>query len=247
LLFINNYRKAGWWKFMSAQQDIPERLFDEWPDRYDAWFETPIGTLVKKYESALLIDLLQPEAGELILDVGCGTGIFTCDILACGAHVVGLDISSPMLRQAAQKAKGYFFRTVAGDMISLPFGRECFDRVFSMTALEFVEDGQASVRELLRVAKKGGTVVVTTLNSLSPWAVRRKQKAQQGHRLFQNMIFRSPDELRALGDTVAEVKTAIHFQKDEIPAMAPEIEMAGQKGNLSTGAFLAARWVKPSN
>jgi ubiquinone/menaquinone biosynthesis C-methylase UbiE len=232
---------------MSAQQDIPGKLFDEWPDRYDAWFETPIGALVKKYESALLIDLLQPESGELILDVGCGTGVFTCDILARGTHAIGLDISSPMLRQSAQKAKGYSFQAVAGDMISLPFGRECFDRVFSMTALEFVEDGQAAVRELLRVAKKGGTVVVTTLNSLSPWAVRRKQKAQQGHRLFQNMIFRSPDELRALGGSTAEVKTAIHFQKDENPIRACEIEMEGKKGNLNTGAFLAARWVKPSN
>jgi ubiquinone/menaquinone biosynthesis C-methylase UbiE len=232
---------------MSAQQDIPGRLFDEWPDRYDAWFATPIGARVKKYESALLIDLLQPEAGELILDVGCGTGVFTCDILARGVQVIGLDISSPMLRQASQKAKGYSFQAVAGDMISLPFGRECFDRVFSMTALEFVADGQAAVRELSRVAKKGGTVVVTTLNSLSPWAVRRKQKAQKGHRLFQNMIFRSPNELRALGETAAEVKTAIHFQKDEILDRVSEIEIEGQKRNLSTGAFLAARWVKPSN
>ena len=232
---------------MSGQQDIPERLFDDWPARYDAWFETQIGALVKRYESALLMDLLRPEVGELILDVGCGTGVFTCDILARGARVIGLDISSPMLQQAAKKAKGYSFQAVAGDMISLPFGRECFDRVFSMTALEFIEDGQAAVRELLRVAKKGGTVVVTTLNSLSPWAVRRRQKAQQGHRLFQSMIFRSPDELRALGGTTAEVRTAIHFQKDEHPLRASEVEMEGQKKNLNTGAFLAARWVKPSN
>lgn len=232
---------------MSAQQDIPGRLFDEWPDRYDAWFETPIGALARKYESALLSDLLRPQVGELILDVGCGTGMFTCDILARGARVIGLDISSPMLRQGAQKAKGYSFQAVAGDMISLPFGRECFDRVLSMTALEFVEDGQAAVRELMRVAKKGGTVVVTTLNSLSPWAFRRRQKAQQGHRLFQNMTFRSPDELRALGSTAADVKTAIHFQKDENPLRASEIELEGQKENLNTGAFLAARWVKSLN
>jgi hypothetical protein len=61
------------------------------------------------------------------------------------------------------------------------------------------------------------------------------------------MIFRSPDELRALGGSTAEVKTAIHFQKDENPIRACEIEMEGKKGNLNTGAFLAARWVKPSN
>ena len=89
---------------MSSQQDTPGRLFDAWPDRYDAWFKTPIGALVKRYESELLIDFLNPAAGELILDVGCGTGVFTRDILSRGTRVIGLDISSPMLMRARQKA-----------------------------------------------------------------------------------------------------------------------------------------------
>jgi ubiquinone/menaquinone biosynthesis C-methylase UbiE len=230
---------------MSVQRDTPGKLFDEWPDPYDKWFETPVGALVRRYEGELLSEFLKPQAGELILDVGCGTGVFTCDVLSRGPRVVGLDISRPMLRRADQKAKGYPFQAVAGDMMSLPFAGECFDRVFSMTALEFIEDGQAAVRELFRVTKKRGTIVVTTLNSLSPWAARRKLKAEKGHRLFQNMIFRSPDEMRALACVDAEVKTAIHFQKDEDPAKASEIELAGQKGSLATGAFLAARWIKP--
>jgi ubiquinone/menaquinone biosynthesis C-methylase UbiE len=230
---------------MFVQHDTPERLFDEWPDRYDQWFETPVGSLVKRYESRLLIDFLKPGIGELILDVGCGTGVFTRDILARGSRVIGLDISRPMLLRAGQKARGYSFQAVAGDMMSLPFAGERFDKVVSMTALEFIEDGQAAVGELFRVAKKRGTIVVTTLNSLSPWAFRRKQQAEKGHRLFQNMIFRSPDEVRALAPADAEVKTAIHFQKNDDPDRASEIEMEGQKRNLATGAFLAARWVKP--
>lgn len=230
---------------MSVQQDTPGKLFDEWPDRYDKWFESPVGALVRKYESELLIDFLKPGAREVILDVGCGTGVFTFDILSRGPRVIGVDISRPMLRRAAQKAKGYPFQIVAGDMMFLPFAGECFDRVFSMTALDFIEDGRAAVRELFRVTKKRGTIVVTTLNSLSPWAARRKLKAEKGHHLFQNMIFRSPDEMRALARVDAEVKTAIHFQKDEDPARAPEIELAGQKRNLATGALLAVRWVKP--
>ena len=230
---------------MSSQQDTPGRLFDAWPDRYDAWFKTPIGALVKRYESELLIDFLNPAAGELILDVGCGTGVFTRDILSRGTRVIGLDISSPMLMRAKQKAARFFFQAVAGDMITLPFAAECFDRVFSMTALEFIQDGPAAVRELFRVTKKQGTIVVTTLNSRSPWAARRKLKAKKGHRLFQKMIFRSPAEMRAITDAAAEVKTAIHFEKDEDPNRAPEIERQGQKSNLDTGAFLAVRWVKP--
>jgi ubiquinone/menaquinone biosynthesis C-methylase UbiE len=229
---------------MPDDQEVKARLFDEWPEKYDQWFETPIGTLVKKYENQLLLDLLQPRRGEMILDVGCGTGIFTLNILGLGTRVIGLDISQPMLVRARQKAVKYPFRGVAGDIRFLPFADECFDRVVSMTALEFIADGQAAVEDLLRVAKKGGVVVVTTLNSLSPWATRRKKAAERGHSLFEQMIFRSPDDLCALAPVDGKVKTAIHFLKDDDPKEALEIEHDGQKRGLDTGAFVAARWVK---
>ena len=232
---------------MSTEQEDKGRLFDEWPEKYDRWFETPIGALVKKYENELLLDLLQPGPAEMILDVGCGTGVFSLNILGFGPRITGLDISYPMLKRAELKAKGYPFRAVAGDMTYLPFADECFDRVVSMTALEFIEDGRGAVKDLLRVTKKGGVVVVTTLNSLSPWADRRKKSADKGHSLFQQMIFRSPDDMRALVPTEAPVKTAIHFLKEDDPQRVPEIERDGNKRGLDTGAFVAARWVKKEN
>ena len=232
---------------MSDEQEVKGKLFDEWPEKYDQWFETPIGTLVKKYENQLLLDLLQPRRGEMILDVGCGTGVFTLNILGLGTRVIGLDISQPMLVRARQKAEKYPFRGVAGDMRFLPFADECFDRVVSMTALEFIADGQGAIEDLFRVAKKGGVVVVTTLNSLSPWAARRKQAADRGHSLFEQMIFRSPDDMRALAPVDGTVKTAIHFLKEDDHQRASEIERDGQKQTLDTGAFVAVRWVKPKN
>jgi ubiquinone/menaquinone biosynthesis C-methylase UbiE len=229
---------------MSDEQSVKGRLFDEWPEKYDRWFETPIGALVKKYEKELLLDLLQPRPAEMILDVGCGTGVFTFDILSFGPRITGLDISYPMLKRAEMNAKGYLFRAVAGDMRFLPFGDGCFDKVVSMTALEFIADGQAAVEDIFRVAKKGGVVVVTTLNSLSPWADRRKKAADRGHCLFKQMIFRSPDDMRALAPVEATVKTAIHFLKDDDPQLVPGIELEGRKRGLETGAFVAAKWVK---
>ena len=229
---------------MAAEQEVKDRLFDEWPEKYDRWFETPIGALVKKYENELLLELLQPGPQEKILDVGCGTGIFTLNILEFGPRITGLDISYPMLKRAEQKAQGYPFRAVAGDMRYLPFADECFDKAVSMTALEFIADARTAIEDLFRVTKRGGVVVVTTLNSRSPWAERRKKKADTGHALFQKMIFRSPEDMRALVPQEAMVKTAIHFLKEDDPQRAPEIEHAGQMQGLETGAFVAARWVK---
>ena len=58
------------------------------------------------------------------------------------------------------------------------------------------------------------------------------------------MVFRSPDDMRALAPVNGTVKTAIHFLKDDDPQTAPSIELDGQKLGLDTGAFVAARWIK---
>lgn len=219
-------------------------LFDQWPERYDEWFATPIGALVKKYETELLMEMLNPCPDENILDVGCGTCVFTQDVLSCRSQVVGLDISWPMLTKAAEKTQHYPFAGAVGDMVSLPFADESFDKVYSMTALEFVSEGERAVAELNRVARKGGTIVLTTLNSLSPWAERRKKAAQKGHSLFQSMIFRSPVEMARLVPGKSTIKTAIHFLKSDDPQRVPEIEEKGSLLAKDTGALLALSWLK---
>ncbi|MBU1206349.1 MAG: methyltransferase domain-containing protein [Proteobacteria bacterium] len=225
-------------------QKEKSRLFDEWPEEYDRWFATPIGALIKKYEGELLRELLDPAPGEIILDAGCGTGVFTLDMLSRGAKVIGLDISMPMLNRAGPKARGYWFRTVLGDIANLPFPEGSFDRVASVTTLEFIEDGRRAFSELFRVTKRGGTIVVATLNSLSPWASRRRAEANKKHTLFEKAIFRSPDELRSLAPVEGVIKTAIHFQKEDNTHVAAEIELEGRRKKLNTGAFVVGRWGK---
>jgi ubiquinone/menaquinone biosynthesis C-methylase UbiE len=220
------------------------QLFDEWPEAYDRWFTTPTGSLVRKYETELILNLLSPRPGETILDAGCGTGIFTHDILLSGSKVIGLDLSLPMLKRAQSKLKGYPFQIVLADMLSVPFPEGFFNKVLSVTALEFIEDGEAAVGELFRVTKRGGCVVAATLNSLSPWASRRRVEAKERQSIFEKAIFRSPDDLRSLAPVEGVVKTAIHFQKGENPKRAAEIEHEGKRNNLNTGAFVAARWEK---
>jgi ubiquinone/menaquinone biosynthesis C-methylase UbiE len=221
-------------------------LFDEWPEKYDEWFTTPIGLLVKKYESELLIHLSRPKSDEFMLDAGCGTGVFTLDILSLRTRVIGVDLSLPMLSRAAQKTRGYHFQAVLADISFLPFPNNVFDKVVSVTALEFIGDAKKAMQELFRVTKKGGRIVVATLNIFSPWAERRKAEAKKGHPLFKKAIFRSPDELLALAPVKGVIRTAIHFQKEDEPDKVPEIEKEGEKKGLKTGAFLVGSWEKPT-
>ena len=220
-----------------------KQLFDDWPDRYDRWFETPLGRAVLRYESELVLDLLRPAPGELILDAGSGTGLFTREFLGRGAGVAGIDISVAMLRRAQERAAPYPRRWAAADMACLPFRDATFDSTVSVAALEFIADARQAVAELFRVTKAGGTVVVATLNRLSPWADRRLADARRDpESLFRRVVFRSPAELLKAALVAGIVRTAIHFGKDDEPGEFDRIEREGQ--GLDTGAFVAARWEK---
>jgi ubiquinone/menaquinone biosynthesis C-methylase UbiE len=220
-------------------------IFDHWAEKYDQWFETPMGRLIKDYESKLILRMLAPGPGELILDAGCGTGIFTKDILETGARVAGIELAFDMLHRAVTKCSGRTFQSVIGDIQKLPFADDSFNKAISITAIEFIQDARSAVEELFRVTKPGGCIVVATLNSLSPWAQRRKEAAQKGHSLFRHAIFRSPDEIKGLSPVEGIVETAIHFEKNDDLEIVQKIEKLGSKKGLNTGAFLAARWLKP--
>ena len=220
--------------------------FDDWPERYEAWFATPIGKLVLDVEGKLVSSMVLAQPGDRMLDAGCGTGIFTSDFVAAGARVTGIDISRPMLVAARSKMSGSPFYPVQADMRRLPFLNSSFDKSVSITALEFIEDGQAAVDELFRVTRPGGVVVVATLNSLSPWAERRSAKTRRGQRhILENAFYRSPEDLLALTLFKGSAKTVVHFQKDDDPRQAVLTEQKGESLGLNTGAFVAVRWQKP--
>ncbi len=223
-------------------QTHPQFLFDNRSETYDAWFSTPLGRLVFETEAALIQELLEPRSGENIFDGGCGTGIFTLEFLKHGARVIGLDVSYPMLARACLKTSGRPFQAIQGNMLALPFQNNYFDKSVSVTAIEFIADARTAVEELFRVTRPGGTVVVATLNSLSPWATRRKAKKED--HVLTDAFFRSPAELLALNGRKGSVKTVVHFKKDDDIDLARQIENAGQQGQCETGAFIAAKWTK---
>lgn len=103
-----------------------------------------------------LLELLQPRAGERILDVGCGTGQLTAELARSGALVTGLDSSPEMLAEARKNFPGLNF--VEADAASFRF-EEPFDAVFSNAALHWVKDQGAAAASIARALRPGGRFV----------------------------------------------------------------------------------------
>lgn len=97
------------------------------------------------------LDLLDPQRGEHILDVGCGDGVLTQAILERGASVVGIDNSENMI--AAARARGLDARLM--DAADLKFS-EAFDAAFSNATLHWILAKNRAARAIWFALKPGG-------------------------------------------------------------------------------------------
>ncbi|QNE40044.1 methyltransferase domain-containing protein [Hymenobacter sp. NBH84] len=104
-----------------------------------------------------LIDLLAPQPGELILDLGCGSGELTQQLANAGAEVVGIDASAEMIDKAREQFPTLDFRVGDGASFELP---ERFDAFFSNAALHWMPNAAAVVRQMHRHLKPGGRLAV---------------------------------------------------------------------------------------
>jgi trans-aconitate methyltransferase len=101
-----------------------------------------------------VVELLAPEFGERILDVGCGDGALTRKLAATGAQVTGIDSSEQMIDAA--KELGLDARVI--DAEKLPFVAE-FDAAFSNAALHWIRDQDAVLSGVRRALKPGGRFI----------------------------------------------------------------------------------------
>lgn len=103
-----------------------------------------------------LIDLLDPNPGERLLDVGCGTGELSAKLAERGCTVVGLDPSAEMLEEARREHPGPMY--VRGDIRT--FSRaDSFDTAFSNAALHWVQEPNRALGSIRRSLKPGGRFV----------------------------------------------------------------------------------------
>jgi trans-aconitate methyltransferase len=130
-----------------------------------------------------VIELLAPQPGERILDLGCGTGHLTSRIAASGAAIVGVDQSPAMIESARKSYPD--LELVGSDATSLDFDSE-FDAVFSNATIHWIKDQPALATVIWRALKPGGRFVAEFGGKGNLRAVRESLKramSKAGHQL----------------------------------------------------------------
>ena len=172
--------------------------FDRLANRYDAWYDTPVGAWADRHEAAAIFRLLALQPGECLLDLGTGTGRYAAAAVQYGVEVVGIDTSVAMLHVARMRTEGLPVRLVHADAARLPFPDASFDAALAVTTLCFVADPLPLLREVARVLRPGGRLVLGELNRWSLWALLRRIEGLLHPTTYRAAHFRSVWALRRL-------------------------------------------------
>jgi 2-polyprenyl-3-methyl-5-hydroxy-6-metoxy-1,4-benzoquinol methylase len=153
---------------MAATADDKSLFYERFADQFDAE--------MNRYEVEkrlrLVFDLALADldlAGRTLLDAGCGTGLFSARAVQRGASVTSIDVGDRLLARVAAKCES---TRVVGRLEALPFADASFDVVLSTEVVEHLPRPIDGIRELVRVLRPGGRLVVTTPNRAWHAAVR---------------------------------------------------------------------------
>lgn len=221
-----------------APRDVA-RMFDGVAGRYDLTNAVLSAGLDRGWRRAVAA-ALDPAPGQRVLDLAAGTATSTLALAATGAFAVGCDFSLGML--AVGRRTG--LPLVAGDGLALPFADESFDRVTISFGLRNVSDVGGCLRELLRVTRPGGWLVVCEFSRPVPAAVRR---------FYVEYLLRG---LPPLARAVSSNPEAYVYLAESIRAWPDQRELAGLVGaagwdavawrNLTGGIVALHRARKPA-
>ncbi len=146
---------ALWWRKNPSACPYSQRF----------WVEAPHPLITR----ARLKEILDPKAGDRILEVGPGTGYYTLDVaewVKPDGEVEILDLQQEMLDHTIRRAgeRGLVnVNPTQSDATSMPYEDDSFDAAFLVTVLGEIPDQDAALRELARVLKPGGRLVVGEL------------------------------------------------------------------------------------
>lgn len=235
-----------------SDRNAPDLADSSLPDAYTNWRHSTLGRITDELEERLLLEQLGPTSGLRILDVGCGDGVLAARLAQEGALVTGLDASADILAAARRRmdATGVEVDLVEGDAGELPFSAERFDRVVSVAALCFVEDPSRPIREMVRLLKLGGRLILGELGRWNLWAAQRRMKGWLDSRVWRAAHFRSRGGLVALAGRAGlqdvAVAGAVFYPPLGLAAklLAP-LDPWMRRRTSAGAAFLVLRATKP--
>ena len=193
----------------------------------------------------LVQDAIAAAPGERILDVGCGPGFYVAELLervGRDGHVSGIDSSPPMLAIAARRVDGYEnVELLEAPATALPFDSDSFDGAISVQVLEYVDDVALALREIHRVLRPGGRLVVwdvdwetVSMHSADPRRMKRVLEAWDRHLVHRSLPATLAGSLRDAGFT--EVSLAGHsFSTGEFTPDAYGASLVGVVTNYLAG------------
>ncbi len=159
-----------WWLLIETEgvylgQPVVTWLYDRFAARYDTIkeYEPPYETLLLAIP---IMDAIQPNHAPLILDVATGTArlpIAMLQLTDFEGHMIGVDISRKMLRQAAYKLADdlAYVDLLHAPATCLPFDDSTFDVVTLLEAIEFIAQPYTAIQEAVRVLRPGGILLTT--------------------------------------------------------------------------------------
>ncbi len=161
---------------------------------YESWCRSPQGRAMERSAEKLILTLLDPQPGERVLDIGCGTGNHLLFFHKLGLDITGIDASPYMIHVARERlgSGGTLNRGMAED---LPYDDDEFDLAVLINTLEFLNDPLHALREAGRVAKR--RVFIGVMNSLSWHCLRTKMQALFRDSLFDHVRFYNLWELKS--------------------------------------------------
>jgi ubiquinone/menaquinone biosynthesis C-methylase UbiE len=153
------------------------------PYRQRFWVEAPHPLITRER----LREALGPEAGERVFEIGPGTGYYTVDLarwVGAEGTVEILDIQQEMLDHTLARAREHGVSNVhatLGDARDLPYEDDSFDAAILITVLGEIPDQDAALREIDRVLRPGGRLIVGELlgdpHMVTLGALRRRAEA----------------------------------------------------------------------
>ncbi len=144
----------GWEKKRDVMQS-----YDSTAHLYDMRYA---GEQIAKIEAAM--KSVNLERHNLVLDVGCGTGLLFSYVANKVRMVVGLDISRKILFQAKAKAKKFQnVHIICADADNMPLNENIFDYAFAVTLIQNLPNPPKSLNEVKRVTRENAIIVITGL------------------------------------------------------------------------------------